>query len=104
MKFPLFKAFVLLLLVARPAPAADPLPSWKDNAPRKAIVAFVEKVTREGSADFVPPAERIAVFDNDGRLWAERPVPVKLYFALDRLKALAPSTPNGRRRNLSLRC
>ena len=93
MKFPLFKAFVLLLLVARATHAADPLPSWDDTAPRKAIVAFVEKVTREGSADFVPPAERVAVFDNDGTLWCEQPVPVQLYFALDRVKALAPQHP-----------
>jgi len=55
------------------AQAADPLPSWNDTAPKKAIVAFVEKVTKEGSSDFVPPAERIAVFDNDGTLWPEDP-------------------------------
>jgi len=51
--------------------AQDPLPSWNDTAPKKAIVAFVEKVTKEGSPDFVPPAERIATFDNDGTLWCE---------------------------------
>ncbi len=56
----------------------DPLPSWNDTAPKKAIVAFVEKVTKEGSPDFVPPAERIATFDNDGTLWAEQP----MYFQL----------------------
>ena len=55
------------------AEAQDPLPSWNDTAPKKAIVAFVEKVTKEGSSDFVPPAERIAVFDNDGTLWPEDP-------------------------------
>ena len=59
--------------------AQDPLPSWNDTAPKKAIVAFVEKVTKEGSPDFVPPAERIATFDNDGTLWCEQPVVVGLY-------------------------
>jgi phosphoserine phosphatase len=75
------------------AVAQDPLPSWNDTAPKKAIITFVEKVTKPGSPDFVPPAERIATFDNDGTLWSEQPVPVQLYFALDRVKALAPSHP-----------
>jgi hypothetical protein len=73
--------------------AQDPLPSWNDTAPKKAIVAFVEKVTKEGSSDFVPPAERIATFDNDGTLWCEKPLPVQLFFTLDRVKALAPQHP-----------
>jgi hypothetical protein len=73
--------------------AADPLSSWKDTAPRKAIVAFLEKVTTPGSADFIPAAERIAVFDNDGTLWAEQPMYFQLAFALDRVKALAPQHP-----------
>ena len=73
--------------------ASDPLPSWNDTAPTKAIVAFVEKVTKEGSPDFVPVPERIATFDNDGTLWCEQPLPVQLYFALDRVKALAPQHP-----------
>jgi len=73
--------------------AQDPLPSWNDTAPKKAIVAFVEKVTKEGSPDFVPPAERIATFDNDGTLWCEKPLPFQLFFALDRVKALAPQHP-----------
>jgi len=71
----------------------DPLPSWRDTAPRKAIVAFVERVTRTGSPDFVPPPERIAVFDNDGTLWTEQPVYVKLAFMFDQVKALAPAHP-----------
>ncbi len=73
--------------------AAAPLPSWNDTAPKKAIVAFVERVTKEGSPDFVPVPERIAVFDNDGTLWCEQPMPVQLFFALDRVKALAPQHP-----------
>jgi len=73
--------------------ATDPLPSWNDTAPKKAIIAFVEKVTKEGSPDFVPPAERIATFDNDGTLWAEQPAYFQILFALDRVKALASEHP-----------
>lgn len=72
---------------------AEPLPSWKDGVTRTAIVEFVEAVTNPESADFVPPAERIAVFDNDGNLWAEKPVYFQLFFALDRIRALAPRHP-----------
>ena len=75
------------------ARAQDPLPSWNDTAPKKAIVAFVEKVTKEGSPDFVPVPERTATFDNDGTLWCEKPLPVQLFFMLDRVKTLAPQHP-----------
>jgi phosphoserine phosphatase len=79
---------------APPAAApAHPLPSWNDGATKQAIVAFVDKVTRQGSPDFVPPAERIATFDNDGTLWSEKPVPFQIIFALDRVKAMAPQHP-----------
>src|SRR6185295_18120794 len=71
----------------------DPLPSWNDTAPKKAIVAFVERVTKPGSPDFVPAPERIAVFDNDGTLWAEQPMYVQGLFLVDRVKALAPQHP-----------
>ena len=73
--------------------AADPLPSWNDTAPKKAMIAFVEKVTKEGSPDFVPPAERIATFDNDGTLWSEQPMYFQGFFAFDRIKALALEHP-----------
>ena len=73
--------------------AADPLPSWNDGAAKKSILQFVAKVTKEGSPDFVPPAERIAVFDNDGTLWAEQPMYFQAFFAFDRVKALAPQHP-----------
>jgi phosphoserine phosphatase len=73
--------------------AADPLPSWNDGPAKQSIIAFVERVTKPGSPDFVPIPERIATFDNDGTLWCEQPVPVQLYFALDRVKALAPQHP-----------
>ncbi|CAH2402095.1 HAD family hydrolase [Mesorhizobium ventifaucium] len=72
---------------------SDPLPSWNDTAPKAAIVEFVEKVSKEGSPDFVPEPERIAVFDNDGTLWVEHPMYVQLAFALDRVKAEAPGHP-----------
>jgi phosphoglycolate phosphatase-like HAD superfamily hydrolase len=71
----------------------DPLPSWRDGTAKHSIIAFVEKVTTPGSPDFVPVSERIATFDNDGTLWSEQPVPVQLYFAIDRVKALAPQHP-----------
>ena len=87
------KTLLALLLLTSTAFAADPLPSWNDTPPKKAIVAFVEKVTNPGSPDFVPVPQRIATFDNDGTLWCEQPVPVQLYFALDRVKALAPQHP-----------
>jgi phosphoserine phosphatase len=79
--------------LALPAVAADPLPSWNDTAPKKAIVAFVERMTEEGGPDFVPSAEHIAVFDNDGTLWAEQPLYFQFLFAVDRVKMLAPQHP-----------
>ncbi|MEJ2034178.1 MAG: HAD family hydrolase, partial [Deltaproteobacteria bacterium] len=72
---------------------AAELLSWNDGKAKQAILTFVEKVTTPGSPDFVPPAERIATFDNDGTLWTEKPLYVQLYFALDRVKALAPQHP-----------
>jgi phosphoglycolate phosphatase-like HAD superfamily hydrolase len=70
--------------------AAEPLPSWNDGEARQSILRFVESVTREGAPTFVPPAERIAVFDNDGTLWAEQPLYFQFVYALDQVKALAP--------------
>ena len=73
--------------------AADPLPSWNDGAAKQAITAFVTKTTTDGSADFVPPAERIATFDNDGTLWGEQPMYFQAFFIFDRIKQLAPTHP-----------
>jgi phosphoserine phosphatase len=73
--------------------AADPLPSWKDGHAKQAITSFVTDVTNAASEDFVPPAQRIAVFDNDGTLWVEQPMYTQLAFILDRVKALAPVHP-----------
>jgi haloacid dehalogenase-like hydrolase len=71
----------------------DPLPSWNDGPAKKAILDFVARTTTMGSPDYVPVAERIATFDNDGTLWTERPIYTQFVFALDRLKALAPKHP-----------
>ena len=84
---------IVAILFASGGCVADPLPSWNDTAPKQAIIGFVEKVTREGSADFVPSAERIATFDNDGTLWSEQPMYFQLSFVADRVKALAPQHP-----------
>jgi hypothetical protein len=86
-------ALVLLFAGGAVAQGIDPLPSWNDGDAKKAILSFVDAVTREGSPDFVPPAERIATFDNDGTLWVEQPMYVQLAFAIDRVKALAPLHP-----------
>jgi haloacid dehalogenase-like hydrolase len=77
----------------RASAQSDPLPSWNDTPSKQAIIQFVDRVTRTGSADFVAPSDRIATFDNDGTLWAEQPMYVQLAFALDRVKTLAPSHP-----------
>ena len=89
------KTIIALIITAAcsQALAADPLPSWNDTATKESIVAFVDKVTEVGSPDFVPAAERIATFDNDGTLWAEQPMYFQLIFAVDRVKALAPKHP-----------
>ena len=85
--------FALLLLVPLLSQAADPLPSWNDGPSRQAIEAFVSAVTTEGGKDFVAPAERIAVFDNDGTLWSEQPMYFQVLFALAEVKRLAPQHP-----------
>ena len=89
----ILSAALALLTVAAPVHAADPLPSWNDTAPKKAIMQFVEKVTKEGSPDFVPAPERIATFDNDGTLWSEQPMYFQAFFVFDRIKQLAPKHP-----------
>lgn len=81
------------LLAAAPVEAALPLASWRDTERKKAITDFVIRVTDVKSPDFVPPAERIAVFDNDGTLWPENPMPFQLAFALDELKRRLPDEP-----------
>jgi hypothetical protein len=86
--------FIVLLVTATTAAAdTDALPSWNGGAAKSAIIEFVETATDTSSMKFVPPAQRIAVFDNDGTLWASHPVYVQLVFAFDRVKALAPMHP-----------
>lgn len=75
------------------AQSADPLPSWNEGKTKQSLTAFVEKVTTAGSPDFVPPAERIAMFDNDGTLWAEQPLYFQVQFGIDRVKELASAHP-----------
>ena len=75
------------------AQAPDPLPSWRDGPRRRELLDFVAAVTTQGGPDFVRPADRIAVFDNDGTLWVEQPAYVQLLFILDRIRALAPANP-----------
>ena len=82
-----------VLAALTPVAVAEPLPSWNDTPTKQAIVAFVESVATEGSPDFVPPAERIATFDNDGTLWSELPIYFQLQFAIDRVKATAAEHP-----------
>ena len=74
------------------ARSIDPLPSWNNGPTKSAIMQFVKSVTKKGGPNFVPPAERIATFDNDGTLWSEQPI-AQLIFALDRVKAEAPKHP-----------
>ena len=83
----------LCLPCMSPAATMDPLPSWKTGPVKERIISFVGAVTDETSPDYVRPEERIAVFDNDGTLWSERPVYFQLLFAIDRIKALAPQHP-----------
>jgi len=93
----LFRSMVTLAAIfivsAAAAAETDPLPSWNDGPTKEAIVGFVEKVTEEGGPDYVRPEDRIATFDNDGNLWAEKPAYFQLLFAIDRVKQLAPEHP-----------
>ncbi len=78
------------------AAQGDPLPSWSDTGAKRSMVTFLEAVTHQNGPDYVAPAARIAVFDNDGTLWSDQPLYVQLAFALDRVKALAPEHPEWR--------
>jgi phosphoserine phosphatase len=89
------RCIVLAVMMAAvtAAAATDPLPSWNDGGTKSAIIEFVQAATDKSNPDFVPPAERIATFDNDGTLWPSHPMYTQLAFALDRIKALAPHHP-----------
>ena len=89
------RAFVLVCsLAAATAAFSDPLPSWNQNETKSTVIAFVERVTDPDSDDYVAPSERIATFDNDGTLWAEKPVYFQLLFAIDRLRDMAKADPD----------
>ena len=93
-RFTFIFCLILILIVSINARAErDPLASWNDGTAKQAIVDFVAAVTDKGGSDYVPPAERIAVFDNDGTLWSEKPAYFQLLFAIDRIKALASQHP-----------
>ena len=83
----------LLIVTSAPSFASGPLTSWSDSSSKKAIISFVETITEQNSPDFVPLSERIAVFDNDGTLWSEKPVYFQLLFAIDRVKEMAAKHP-----------
>lgn len=97
MRHLLFAALFLACALAAPARAESDqpgqLPSWREGPVRTAITGFVTRVSTPGTADYVPPAERIAVFDNDGTLWAEQPLYTQALFAFDRIRELAPDHP-----------
>jgi phosphoglycolate phosphatase-like HAD superfamily hydrolase len=84
---------IAALVVSTAAAAADALPSWNEGPAKQSIVDFVASVTTAASRDFVPPAQRIATFDNDGTLWSEQPLYFQLLFALDQVRLLAPQHP-----------
>jgi phosphoglycolate phosphatase-like HAD superfamily hydrolase len=85
-------AFFALACTTKPKPV-DPLPSWNDGGPKKAILEFVAAVTDKAGKDYFEPADRIAVFDHDGTLWVEYPIYTQILFAFDRVKELAPRHP-----------
>ena len=85
--------FLTLSSLTQAVSVGTPLPSWKETSSKRALIDFVDEVTKEGSPAFVPAQERIAVFDNDGTLWSEQPFYFQLAFALDRVRSLAPAHP-----------
>ncbi len=89
----MFAALLMTLPLASAWAQTDPLPSWNDGPVKNGITDFVARVTRVDGPDFVPPAQRIATFDNDGTLWAEQPIYVQVAFAIDRVRTLAPQHP-----------
>jgi haloacid dehalogenase-like hydrolase len=99
------RSFTAFLLGSVPAAAiaqslTDPLPSWRDGATKRAILEFLRKTTSPESSDYVPPSERVAVFDNDGTLWVEQPIYTQVAFAVERLKALLPQHPEWKGRDV----
>jgi phosphoglycolate phosphatase-like HAD superfamily hydrolase len=109
MKILAFLFFVVAIFSCKPNPEQgkkasnqeiDPLPSWNEGTAKQSIISFVEAVTSESNPDFIKPADRIAVFDNDGTLWTEQPYYFQLQFGIDRVKALAPEHPEWKENKL----
>lgn len=94
----LFAALICAIAFTTSFAQSDPLPSWNEGKAKQSIVDFVAKVTDPRSRDFVPSAERIATFDNDGTLWVEKPLPNELYFVLARVRSLAAKDSSVRQR------
>jgi phosphoglycolate phosphatase-like HAD superfamily hydrolase len=82
-----------LLIVAQAAAQTDPLPSWNEGAAKKAIIEFVQTTTTQGNPKFVPPAERVATFDQDGTLWVEHPMYSQVIYCLERVPAVVKAKP-----------
>src|SRR5262245_18608908 len=85
--------FLVLISEASTQSSPDPLASWNDGSAKKAVLDFISRITTRNSKDFVPEAERIATFDNDGTLWVEQPMYTQMAFVLHRVKQLAPEHP-----------
>ena len=84
----------LIALASLAEARADDLPSWTDGPVKQAVVEFVTAATTEGSPGWIAPTDRIATFDNDGTLWAEKPMYFQAMFVMDRVRALAPEHPD----------
>lgn len=89
----LIPALLFIFSLSSQGQNPEPLPSWNEGPSKQNILEFVAAVSKEGSPDFVPPAQRIGVFDNDGTLWSEQPLYFQLFFAVDRIRELAPQHP-----------
>ena len=92
-RFHLIAIFLSLFFFTSAKAQTDPLPSWNNTGPKQTIMNFVQRVTRQGSPDFVPTDQRIATFDNDGTLWVEQPMYTQLAFVIARVHQLAPKHP-----------
>jgi hypothetical protein len=96
--FQICMIFLIAVAMLAATVSADPLSSWNEGQTKQAIIKFVQEVTNKSSPKYVSPEQRIATFDNDGTLWCEQPMYFQGFFALDRVKALAPQHPEWKER------